>query len=607
VSAILSRTVAVVLTVAAGLLPSLSPAEAASRPARPSITNLHVDREAVAIMWDHTLCSGCALRVAWRYGADSPYPTSYATASHHDGLGRRTFLDYGQFGRHDRTVYRLSFWAYRDGVYSGAVHREIRVPEYYGGLRAHFSARVRSSTSIALRLGDEFNPAWDNWYQFSGWKLWMGTTEHPSGRDSRPPDRPPVKKCIGHKCLDTKRLVLRNLDPETRYSISIFGYDRHGDARRSYQLSGTALTGFYVTGSGQTPGQNKQADHTRFALDGAGGRHVVDAVHHGDETHLTYRTRFRGDSGWTSNAVDGTFRSGFGYWLHTGVTTDGKKVYAVRSSCDGIYVTWASVTARRLPRPKRVLTPDIDRCQNDYPLVYAAGVVPRPSQQIEILAAGDYDVPWAPMPPPKLLIVTSDGSVSEDDAPATADVDVDGLSRDPVTGELALFGSRSDGTKNGRQTFAWTRATDGAWVGPVTIAEDTAVEGYRRNSADLWNGRIIVAFNRFVLCTSCPNTSSDGGVFNVTRSDTGVWSLPTRVPHTTNADEEPVVVTSPLSEHAHLAYKSPTGIRQTVQRDGSWSDPKSLTSWEQDFPTGLAFTSTGRTILGWYRSGDDIW
>jgi hypothetical protein len=567
----------------------VSNAAAVPPPSSPRISDVQVSNPhgSIDVSVSH-LCDPCSLRVAWAHGADARYPTTYEGAAHRRDFGHTTsmYISFGKGHAPDLTTYRMTFWAYlpSEGRYSMPVHRQREVGEYLRGLARFVDIDLPAHAhSLHVRLD---RSRFYNYYELRGYKVWLRQGDSSPFRRAQPPSTKPIRTCSGNACERDDGFVLRHLHDLTEYRVAVYGYDRYGHYRGTWERGFTRAEGFHVTGSPQAamPGFPIAAS----AVDQNGGAHVVGLPDSSafPPPPAVYATRFDGDGDWHRTQVDGSAHEQYHSRVFAATSLDGSEIFAVIAACNGYSSARTGVADRTLPTP--VVFLPADNCNDDSDTPYAEDA--------------------AALPDGRIAVLLQDGTVliGEPGGQLTADTTLPvafspRMASDPATGELHV----ADRDANG-DVRVWTRAPDGTWTDALAYHPDVTVR-LRVVSVSAYDGQVALGVSRYSATTDVPGP--DDGLFLLQRADSGGWSNLARVPHSRPTDDYLVVAINRWSGHLHVVFSRPNpnaplehaGLRHEAFRDGSWSGLEALTHWGGDNAQSVDFGRTGPPVVGFFR------
>jgi hypothetical protein len=335
---------------------------------------------------------------------------------------------------------------------------------------------------------------------------------------------------------------------------------------------------FHVTGLGVV---DPAAQSGSVVVDKRGGEHSVTlhTTSDGITDHLVYQTRAPGAHTWTRTTV-GTYEDD--PFVARGVTaflsTDGKRLEVLATTCNEIVATQAPIDATRLRFPRRVSSLD---CENDDdgPGPVPVGVVALPGHRAEVV----YDNG-------KLMTGTPGRKFKKAPA-ATGLAQPFEFLRDAATNRLWLAGYRFI---NGRALLTmWSRRPAGSWRSPQPVPCTAC--GARADGSPLSfavnNGRIVMA-----------EQSRNGPVRIARRTPSGHWRAPVRFPHGTTGKGlgDVTLVYNPQSGHLHavwLSGRAPFAMYTEKFVRGHWTHPLRLA--RADLVESVTFSRSGRAIVGY--------
>lgn len=551
--------------------------------------------------------AGC-FRVNWTMGSE-PFPATPFSESHQATLASTSPQTFA-VGR-DLTTYNVSLWQVGPGsTYGRPVHRRITLPEWMAGLRTGaLEARVRSAHRVDV---DWANPKYHS-KALKQIRLYQSASRTAPGAPTRLPIGAPIWRCDWPCSRPTIHVTgLRTLHP---YTYAMYGADSAGHVRR--MVSNTEVPrvrGFYE-GSELI---DRQAETHSTVRDRRDRTHLVSGQASGA---LRYVVRASGSPTWVRHEVPGLSSASRHY---------DQAVLGLSQSGNRVYLATYCIGGTGHPANDIYLTSKPANGEFDSP-VTVAGIG-------GYCGGGDYEGE----PTATLGDVTADAENHAVLAYSTCDTEPapgDNCSTDvvrqvpdqPLESAAVVAGSNwlpagrpriavSDnddyvlvqaGSLNGVfGTYAWTKNSgQSAWSAATQLAVNAVnvVDGVVAGDGQMW-----------VLVTR-RNAGANNGLYLFRRPIGGSWHGPNRLPHTDAHDIGISFPYQPPEASARLALNAGAGVLDVVytrafpktQRgglrhlrrdaDGTWSQPKTLTSWWQDVPQDLMLTSTGAIRYSYLR------
>jgi hypothetical protein len=351
-----------------------------------------------------------------------------------------------------------------------------------------------------------------------------------------------------------------------------------GSAASQSVAARTSFNEFRVTGVGVV---DRDAETGSFVVDRRGGEHSVTLHTTSNDItdRLVYRTRAPGSQVWTRTSV-GSYEDDpeADHGVTAFLSTDGKRLEVLVTTCRSIVATQAPIGATRLRFPHQVSSVN---CEDDDggPGPEPVGAVALPHHRAEVL----YD-------DGTLMTGTPGGKFTK--APRIRDLARPfELLRDAATNRLSVVGYRDI---NGVPSLTmWSRRPAGSWGAPQPVP--CPVCSARAEGAPLSlavnNGRVAMA-----------EQSRNGPVLIARRTSFGRWRAPVRFPHgTTGKGLGDVTLTyNPRSGHLHavwIAGVQPFALyTERFVRD-HWTHPLRLAT--ADLIESVTFGPSGRAIVGY--------
>jgi hypothetical protein len=361
--------------------------------------------------------------------------------------------------------------------------------------------------------------------------------------------------------------------------------------------------GFFVSGpAGQVT--NTASTSALVRDDSTGGLHVVTTVASPTTTgqaHIAYLTHFPGDKKWASRTVPGLHPTAGGIQVEAHLSTDGRRVFAVIYECDGVFVTDASVSSRRLAEPTQVSSTNTcsspTTTTNEPPVAHAVAM---DGHQIGILlpdpAQDNEPAIWTGAP---------SGTFTPGPALPTADSFVPSqIERDPVTGRIVVVGQGSDGTNEG--VYVTTqRYFEDTWTGPTKIATlNSPTSDYAIEALTTYDNSTWVGLQRPVVTGQSPKHT----LFVDHGKSAGGWVGVIALTHSTSQDSALRLVINPDTGHLHAAFTR-VDSSSKVKKSGvmeeallsHWSKPKFFSHWYRDTADQIVFNTAGRAVIGYQQ------
>jgi hypothetical protein len=330
-------------------------------------------------------------------------------------------------------------------------------------------------------------------------------------------------------------------------------------------------SGFFVTGYGYvSPSQ----DGVQLQ-DGRGGEHVL--VNTG--AHFTYLTRSAGSSHWVRTTVPGSAER---VQRNALLTLNGKRViFFVNNSSR---FTSASVTATKLPQPRRIAT----KAQCALPSALAVAL---PGGRIADLSENDHARPAICSGAPGEAMTTTV-------LPERSEIDPQSIARDRSTGRMTIVGEGEHGI------FMWTATKAHHWTGPRKIAPLGADSDVTVTGEAAADGQVWVAMTDLL---DHPSHWARPRLLHRTRS--GKWTKIRPLPHTTGHDGLVQLVANDKTGAIHAVYihaltdqGSFAGkITQQYFAHGVWSKPR-LMSHHADLLVNVFLSPAGHPVAGYIQS-----
>jgi hypothetical protein len=360
--------------------------------------------------------------------------------------------------------------------------------------------------------------------------------------------------------------------------------------------------GFFITGQGEiTKGSNASA----LVRDSNGGEHVVTSVvsktASGDRGHLVYLTKAPGTSKWIKHAIPGLQPMAGGIQVEEHLSLYRPRVFAVFYECNGVYVSDASYTATRLPKP--TLVKSEDNCTSPPPAVSG------PINDAIALPGGDDQIGVLLPDPnqsndPTLYTGSPGGTFTPQPALPTTDSFVPSMvTIDAQDGKITVVGQGSDGTNEGVYVVTKPYYVS-TWSTPTLIAsmslptQDFTIQSVTANNGATWVGlrkpRVTGVTQKYSLFV-------DHG------TSTGQWIGAVHLPHSILGDSALVLSINADTGNLHAAFTravatsktKKSGIITEARVSGKWTDVKFLTHWYHDRTAEITYTASGHAVVGY--------
>jgi hypothetical protein len=360
--------------------------------------------------------------------------------------------------------------------------------------------------------------------------------------------------------------------------------------------------GFFITGQGLITKGNTPAALVR---DSNGGEHVVTSVQSktasGDQGHLVYLTKAPGTTKWISHTIPGLRPMAGGIQVEEHLSLYRPRVFAVFYECDGVYVSDASFTAKRLPKP--TLVKSEDNCASPPPAVTGpmsdAIGLPGSNDQIGVL------LPDPNQSNDPALYVGSPGNTFTPQTPLpTVDSFVPSkVTIDPENGKITVVGQGSDGTNEG--VYVVTKPYyQNAWSSPTLIAsmnlptQDFRIESVTANNGATWVG---------LLKPRVTGVTQKYSLFVDHGTSTGQWIGAVHLPHSIVGDTALQLAINTDTGNLHAVFTrantaskvKKSGLITEARVSGKWTDQKFLTHWYRDRAAQITYTAKGHAVVSY--------
>jgi hypothetical protein len=552
---------------------------------------VHFSKNHAYLTLQTTPCTGCTLQVASRYGANAAYPSSL----HGKGVQKllvwhRTRVEMLR----DLTTYKLSVWQRSSGVDSATpAHLTITVGEDLFELQSKVFTQPLGPHSLEV----DYNMLGDNITQdLAKLSIYVAFGHTPPGSAKKPPTAAPAWTCRVPHCprhFDATAIV-KGLRNHRHYSLSLYGFDAHGNARRGTAQGTVVGIGSYIDGNELRSGLT--AFPGALAVDRDGSEHELAFLYANDiGAGLTYVTRPPGAKSFVKTPVRGAADPDT--MLLTS-SVDGESIDVVLASCRAISVIQVAASANRLPRitaADKVL-PQY-RCGDG-----GDGTDASPDLQAAVALSGGRiallfdDNPRRPHTDPGETVYIGrpghhfvktvlPGSVRK--VPGGV------MTRDPSNGAVYVANTV------GNQIDVWKLSTSATtWSRPAKAASISGNGGDNLSSIAATDGQIWLGIYRDANGNDGYSraTPATDGAFIAHRDAAGHWSAVARLPHSGRLAQGILLATSPaggsiweldslVSRHGGNAA---SGLEERQLRVGSgWSRPTRLTHWYTDVPESI--------------------
>jgi hypothetical protein len=384
--------------------------------------------------------------------------------------------------------------------------------------------------------------------------------------------------------------------------------------------------GFFVTGGAAGVPSSDIFQAPGFAVDRQGDEHLL--LSKGNRHSLvTSYTRRPGSSNWVTARTPSLHLSAADYQdnkenedtrIATGITTNGRRQYAVVTDCKGVYVATAPAGATNLGGFHKVLSEPAGVCQ--YQIDDDGPYAGKPQRYHLVTAVALPDNRVA-----ALFRLPASHSVSYevvDGRPGRAfhamsgvripPGQVEAMARDPRTGELILVSDGGTGSpsSDNNSVFVTSKRPGHQWSAPTEAATGSSstarTHGYDVDSVAAVGGRVKIALEYFNQVGN--GTVTYGGAFLVSRSTSGHWGPVRRLPITTTRDKQVLLLADPATGHfdavfaRHFKHRAANyTIEHETLAHGTWTKPTAITSGDDSAPKALGLTPTDKLVVAYTK------
>jgi hypothetical protein len=359
--------------------------------------------------------------------------------------------------------------------------------------------------------------------------------------------------------------------------------------------------GFYVADQQKTLKVTSSVAPSALVEDSDGTRHVVTVAKApsvgGNQGHIVYYTRQHGrHTKWKSHKVPG-LRPLDGIQLQEGLSSDGRRVFAVFYQCDGVYAADASLKTTRLPVPTLV------QSQNNCSTAQPANLDPPIAQAVPITFTREIGIL---LPDPSQLGQPAiwTGKPGDTFSPGPALPTANGfapvqIASDEAGSTIVAVGEGNDGVN---KAIYVTKLVANTWSNPKLVATlSSPTTDYTIEGLSTFRRSIFVGLQKPSSATGRP------GLFTVHGTKSGQWGGVIRLTHSKPSDTSLRLLTNPDTGHLHAAFtrhapNKQAGILQETRGDHGWNKPKYYSHSGRDVAQQITISLSGLGVVGYLHT-----